>query len=186
MKEMKQRLRKEITDSFDYSGEITEEELFGKIDQVIMKEAKTNFLTLEKKEQLRRELYASIRGLDILEELLAQEEITEIMINGPDRIFVEKEGRLEKTGKTFESRDKLEDVIQQIAAGANRVVNESNPILDATLKDGSRVNVILSPVALEGPAVTIRKFTKEPFTMEQLVKKGAISAEAADFLGSLV
>jgi len=186
MKELKKRLRKEITDSFDYSGEITEEALFEKIDQVIVKEAKTNFLTLEKKEQLRRALYASIRGLDILEELLAQEEITEIMINGPDCIFVETAGRLKKTEKAFESKDKLEDVIQQIAAGANRIVNEANPILDATLKDGSRVNVILSPVALGGPVVTIRKFAKEPYTLGQLVEKEAISEEAAELLGKLV
>lgn len=186
MNELKQRLRKEITEGFDYSGEITEAELFEKIDTAILKEAKSNFLTLEKKESLRKELYASIRGLDILEELLEQEDITEIMINGPDAVFVETGGRLRRSEKTFESREKLEDIIQQIAAGANRVVNEANPILDARLKEGSRVNVILSPVALDGPVVTIRKFAKEPFTMERLVAAGALTEEAAEFLGSLV
>ena len=186
MNELKKKLREEITASFDYSGEITEAELFGKIDGAILKEAKTNFLTLEKKEKLRKELYASIRGLDILEELLEQEDITEIMINGPDAVFVETEGRLRRSEKTFESKEKLEDIIQQIAAGANRVVNEANPILDARLKEGSRVNVILSPVALNGPVVTIRKFAKEPFTMERLVETGALTEEAAAFLGDLV
>ena len=151
-----------------------------------MKEAKTNFLTLEKKEQLRKELYASIRGLDILEELLEQEDISEIMINGPHAVFLEKGGRLIRSEKTFESKEKLEDVIQQIAAGANRVVNEANPILDARLKEGSRVNVILSPVALNGPVVTIRKFSKEPFTMDKLIELGMLTVEAAEFLGSLV
>ena len=129
MNEIKKKLRKEITEGFDYSGEITEAELFEKIDSVILKEAKTNFLTLEKKEQLRKELYASIRGLDILEELLEQEDISEIMINGPHAVFLEKGGRLIRSEKTFESKEKLEDVIQQIAAGAKRVVDEANPIL---------------------------------------------------------
>ena len=186
MSELKKRLREEITASFDYSGEITEAELFEKIDGAILKEAKTNFLTLEKKEKLRKELYASIRGLDILEELLEQEDITEIMINGPDAVFVETEGRLRRSEKTFESKEKLEDIIQQIAAGANRVVNEANPILDARLKEGSRVNVILSPVALDGPVVTVRKFAKDPFTMKRLVENGALTEEAAEFLGELV
>lgn len=186
MNELKKKLRKEIVEAFDYSGEITEAELFEKIDSAVLKEARTNFLTLEKKEKLRKELYASIRGLDILEELLEQEDITEVMINGPDAVFVETGGRLQRSEKTFESKEKLEDIIQQIAAGANRVVNEANPILDARLKEGSRVNVILSPVALNGPVVTIRKFAKEPFTMERLVEAGALTEEAAAFLGSLV
>lgn len=186
MKEVKKRLRKEITESFDYSGEITEAELFEKIDGAILKEAKTRFLTLEMKEKLRKELFASIRGLDILEELLEDEDITEIMINGPENVFVETGGKLKRSEKVFESKEKLEDIIQQIAAGANRVVNEANPILDARLKAGSRVNVILSPVALNGPIVTIRKFAKEPYTMKRLVEEGTLTAEAAEFLGSLV
>ncbi len=186
MKELKKRLRKEITESFDYSGEVTEEELYAKIDSVIVREAKESFLTLEKKEWLRKELYASIRGLDILEELLEREDITEIMINGPDHIFIERKGNMYRAEQTFESKEKLEDIVQQIAATANRTVNEANPILDARWKDGSRVNVILSPVALEGPAVTIRKFAKEPFTMDRLVEFGTLTKEAADFLGRMV
>ncbi|MBE5951617.1 MAG: CpaF family protein [Lachnospiraceae bacterium] len=186
MKEIKKRLRKEITESFDYSSEITEEALYERIDRAVLQEARHNFLTLEKKEQLRKELYDSIRGLDVLEEFLSQEEITEIMINGPDDIFVESGGKLIRTEKSFESLEKLEDIIQQIAAGANRVVNEASPILDARLKDGSRVNVILAPVALNGPVVTIRKFAKEPFTMKRLVEQNTLTKEAAEFLGRLV
>lgn len=179
-------MRKEITESFDYSVEITEEELYEKIDRAILKEAKLHFLTLEKKEQLRKEIYASIRGLDLLEELLEQEDITEIMINGPDHIFIERFGRLERFEKSFESGRRLEDIIQQIVSEANRVVNEANPIVDARWKDGSRVNVILAPVALNGPVVTIRKFSKEPFTLERLVDCGTLPRDAAELLEQLV
>lgn len=172
--------------SFDYSVEITEEDLYRRIDQVIMQAARESFLTLEKKEKLRKELYASIRGLDILEELLEQESITEIMINGAEDIFLEEGGKIRRWSRKFESRQKLEDIIQQIVAKANRIVNEANPIVDARLTDGSRVNIILPPVALNGPIVTIRKFAREPFTMERLVELSAITEEAAAFLKSLV
>ena len=186
MEELKLRLREEVVSSFDYSEEITEEDLYRRIDQVIMQAAKESFLTLEKKEKLRRELYASIRGLDILEEILEEESITEIMINGADDIFLEKDGKIHRWSQKFESRQKLEDIVQLIVAKANRIVNEANPIVDARLADGSRVNVILPPVALNGPIVTIRKFSKEPFTMERLMEIGAITGEAADFLKMLV
>lgn len=186
MEELKKRLREEVVASFDYSGEITEEDLYRRIDQVIMQAARENFLTLEKKEALRRELFASIRGLDILEELLENESITEIMINGADNIFLEEQGKLYRWNRKFESKQKLEDIIQQIAAKANRIVNEASPIVDARLADGSRVNVILPPVALNGPIVTIRKFSKTPFTMERLIDCGALTKEAAGFLKCLV
>lgn len=186
MDELKKRLREEILKSFDYSVEITEDALYRKIDQLIVREARESFLNLQKKEQLRRELYASIRGLDILEEILEQESITEIMINGAEDIFLEEGGRIHRWERKFESRQKLEDIIQQIVAKANRIVNEANPIVDARLEDGSRVNVILPPVALNGPIVTIRKFAREPFTMERLVDMGAITKEAAEFLRNLV
>ena len=183
---MKKRLREEIVTSFDYSVQITEEDLYRKIDQVIVRESKENFLTLSKKEQLRKELFASIRGLDILEEILEKDSITEIMINGADHIFLEEYGKLYQWEKKFESKQKLEDIIQQIVAKANRIVNESSPIVDTRLEDGSRVNVILPPIALNGPIVTIRKFAKEPLTMERLLELGAITEEAADFLAKLV
>lgn len=186
MEELKQRLREEVVSSFDYSEEITEEDLYRRIDQSIMLAAKESFLTLEKKEKLRRELYASIRGLDILEEILEEESVTEIMINGVDDIFLEEGGKIHRWCRKFESRQKLEDIVQLIVAKANRIVNEANPIVDARLADGSRVNVILPPVALNGPIVTIRKFSKDPFTMERLMEIGAITGEAAGFLKALV
>ena len=186
MEELKKQLREQVVASFDYSEEITEEDLYRRIDQVIMQAAKESFLTLEKKEKLRRELYASIRGLDILEEILEEETITEIMINGAEDIFLEERGKIHRWSRKFESRQKLEDIIQLIVAKANRIVNEANPIVDARLSDGSRVNVILPPVALNGPIVTIRKFSKDPFTMERLVEIGAITKTAAEFLKLLV
>ena len=186
MDEIKRRLREAVVTSFDYSEEITEEDLFRRIDQVIMQAAKESFLTLEGKEKLRRELYASIRGLDILEEILEQDSITEIMINGFEDIFLEERGKIHRWERKFESRQKLEDIVQLIVAKANRIVNEANPIVDARLSDGSRVNVILPPVALNGPIVTIRKFSKEPFTMDKLIELGAITKEAAEFLRLLV
>ena len=186
MEELKQRLREEVVSSFDYSVDITEEDLYRRIDQTIMQAAKESFLTLEKKERLRKELYASIRGLDILEEILEKDSITEIMINGAEDIFIEEGGKLRRWQKRFESRQKLEDIIQQIVAKANRIVNEANPIVDARLADGSRVNVILPPVALNGPIVTIRKFSREPFTMEKLVEFGTLTEDAVAFLRKLV
>lgn len=186
MEELKKRLREQVVASFDYSEEITEEDLYHRIDQAIMRAAKESFLTLEKKERLRRDLYASIRGLDILEEILEEEAVTEIMINGSEDIFLEEGGKIHRWSRKFESRQKLEDIIQLIVAKANRIVNEANPIVDARLSNGSRVNVILPPVAINGPIVTIRKFSKEPFTMERLVEIGAITRMAADFLKALV
>ena len=186
MDELRRRLREAVVTSFDYSEEITEEDLFRRIDQVIMQAARESFLTLERKEKLRRELYASIRGLDILEELLEEDSVTEIMINGFEDIFLEERGKIHRWERKFESKQKLEDIIQLIVAKANRIVNEANPIVDARLSDGSRVNVILPPVALNGPIVTIRKFSKEPLTMEKLIELGAITKDAAEFLKLLV
>lgn len=186
MEQLRQRLREEVVTSFDYSEDITEEDLLRRIDQVILTASKEHFLTLEKKELLRRELYASIRGLDILEEILEEENVTEIMINGYENIFLEESGKIHRWSRKFESGQKLEDIIQLIVARANRIVNEANPIVDARLADGSRVNVILPPVALNGPIVTIRKFSKEPFTMERLVELKAITEEAAEFMKLLV
>lgn len=186
MEELRKRLREEVVASFDYSEEITEEDLYRRIDQVIMQAAREHFLTLEKKEKLRRELYAAIRGLDILEEILQEDSVTEIMINGAEDIFLEEGGKIHRWTRKFESKQKLEDIVQLIVARANRIVNEANPIVDARLADGSRVNVILPPVALNGPIVTIRKFSKEPFTMERLQEIGAVTEEAAEFLKTLV
>ncbi len=186
MEEMKLRLRRSILDSFDYSETVSDEALLRVIDSTILKEARVNFLSLEDKERLRSELYNSIRGLDIIEELLADNNITEVMINGTKAIFYEKDGKLYKWDRSFDSGERLADIVQKIAAGANRTVNEANPIVDARLGDGSRVNIVLPPVAIDGPIVTIRKFSKNPYVMADFISFGSISEEAADYLRMLV
>lgn len=153
----------------------------------MLREAGTQeYIPLSARTALGKELFNAFRKLDLLQEFLEDENITEIMINGTQSIFYERGGRLYQSDKRFVSRDKLEDVIQQIVAGSNRLVNEASPIVDARLKDGSRVNVVLAPIALNGPIVTIRKFPKESVTMEQLISWGSVSREAVDFLAMLV
>lgn len=141
---------------------------------------------MQQKTDLGRELFNAFRKLDILQEFLEDDEITEVMINGTQHIFYEKAGKLFLSDKRFASREKLEDVIQQIVSASNRVVNEVSPIVDARLADGSRVNVVLYPVAINGPVVTIRKFSKQGITMEQLIKWGSVSPEIDRFLRKLV
>ncbi len=170
----------------DLSREIGDDELTELIFQVLDEESDGGYIPLKKKAELGRDLYNAFRRLDLLQDLLEDQEITEIMINGTQNIFVEKKGKIYRTDKRFPSRSRLEDVIQQIVAGANRMVNESVPIADARLPDGSRVNVVLYPVALNGPVVTIRKFPTEQITMQDLVRMGAVSDEAAGFLKMLV
>ena len=152
-----------------------------------MREAESReYLPLNVKTALGRELFNAFRKLDLLEEFLEDDEITEVMINGTQNIFYEKKGRIFQSDKRFLSKEKLEDVIQQIVAGANRLVNEASPIVDARLADGSRVNVVLAPIALNGPIVTIRKFPTESITMKQLIAWNSISEEVAEFLALLV
>lgn len=170
----------------DLSREIGDDELTELIFQVLDEESDGGYIPLKKKAELGRNLYNAFRRLDLLQDLIEDQEITEIMINGTQNIFVEKKGKIYRTDKRFPSRSRLEDVIQQIVAGANRMVNESVPIADARLPDGSRVNVVLYPVALNGPVVTIRKFPTEQITMQDLVRMGAVSDEAAGFLKMLV
>lgn len=170
----------------DLSREIGDDELTELIFQVLDEESDGGYIPLKKKAELGRDLYNAFRRLDLLQDLIEDQEITEIMINGTQNIFVEKKGKIYRTDKRFPSRSRLEDVIQQIVAGANRMVNESVPIADARLPDGSRVNVVLYPVALNGPVVTIRKFPTEQITMQDLVRMGAVSDEAAGFLKMLI
>lgn len=144
------------------------------------------YLSVTEKEELIRTIYNSIRRLDVLQEILEDNSITEIMVNGPDHIFIEREGRMQRYPKSFSSKEKLEDVIQQIVSKVNRRVNEAVPIADVRLLDGSRVNVVLSPIALDGPVVTIRKFPEKPISMEKLIEIGSITQEAAVFLSKLV
>lgn len=166
--------------------EVRDDSLYRVIDQVIQEKSKNMFLPLTERSVLRRRLFDGFRRLDILQELLEDEDITEIMVNGHENIFVERRGKVFRWERSFDSRQKLEDVIQQIVARVNRVVNESSPMVDARLPDGSRVNVVLPPVSLSGPVLTIRKFASTPITMEQLVRWDSISEEAAEVLKVLV
>lgn len=170
----------------DLSRDIGDEELTELIHDVLQEEVQENYIPLQEQIALSRQLYHSFRKLDILQELIEDDSITEIMINGTEDIFLERNGSVFKSEKRFLSQSKLEDVIQQIVAGTNRYVNELSPIVDARLEDGSRVNVVLKPVALNGPIMTIRKFPKEKVTIEQLIEWNSISEEAAAFLEMLV
>lgn len=184
--EIKKQLKERLASGIDYSRETSDEEIQEMIDALLIEEGKRRYLSLTDKAQLRRELFHAVRKLDILQGLVDDSSITEIMINGPDHIFVEKKGRLLHLDLKFESREKLEDVIQQIVAACNRVVNEASPIVDARLENGARVNVVLSPVALNGPIVTIRRFPDRPVTMEDLVSFGSIPKAVCTWLAKLV
>ncbi|MBU3839784.1 MAG: CpaF family protein [Candidatus Ruminococcus intestinipullorum] len=175
-----------VIEKMDMNQEMEDESLLELIHEVLEEEAYQSYMPLQEKIKISRDLFNAFRKLDILQELIEDESITEIMINGTENIFIEREGKIYQSDKRFVSVTKLEDVIQQIAAGANRYVNEASPIVDARLEDGSRVNVVLKPVALNGPIMTIRKFPKEAVTMEQLIQWGSISREAVTFLKALV
>ena len=166
--------------------EMEDEELTQLIYRVLQEVSAQEYLSLAEKTFLGRELFNAFRKLNILQEFLEDEDITEIMINGTQNIFFEKDGRIYQSDKRFVSREKLEDVVQQIAAGSNRLVNEASPIVDARLLDGSRVNIVLPPIAIDGPIVTIRKFSKEAITMKQLIAWESISREVSAFLATLV
>lgn len=155
------------------------------IDAAVAGEAERSYLPLKSRLRLKKELFDSFRRLDILQELVDDPDITEIMVNGKDHIFIEKKGRLSRWDKAFDSAEQLEDLIQQIVSRVNRTVNLSSPIADARLEDGSRVHVVLAPVAVDGPVLTIRKFP-EPVTMDKLIRLGSISREAAVFLRTAV
>ena len=175
-----------VIEKMDMNQEMEDESLLELIHEVLEEEAYQSYMPLQEKIKISRDLFNAFRKLDILQELIEDESITEIMINGTENIFIEREGKIYQSDNRFVSCTKLEDVIQQIAAGANRYVNEASPIVDARLEDGSRVNVVLKPVALNGPIMTIRKFPKEAVTMEQLIQWGSISREAVTFLKALV
>ena len=181
-----QKLRTLLMEKLDLARELTDEEILEKIDELILSGMPDTCLSLKEKVQLRQELFHSVRKLDVLQELIEDETVTEIMVNGPEDIFVERNGKLKKWDKCFTSREKLEDVIQQIVGRCNRVVNESMPIVDARLENGARVNVVIRPVALNGPILTIRRFPDTPITMEKLISLGSIPAECAEFLAALV
>lgn len=160
--------------------------VYSRIEEIAQSFACYRLLRPQDKERLLKEVFNSIRKLDLLEELLAQEDITEIMINSYNNIFVERGGRIERYDGQFESEERYLDIIQQVVAKCNRVVNGASPIVDARLEDGSRVNVVLSPISLQGNAMTIRHFRKKPLQMEDLIQMGSITRECAEFLQRLV
>lgn len=163
-----------------------DQEIYRQIDDLILEETRNRYVSLRRKEALRTELFNSIRKLDILQELIDDDSVTEIMVNGTEGIFLERNGRLLCWEKKITSKEKLEDMVQQIAGRCNRIVNESVPVADARLLDGSRVSLVLPPVALNGPIITIRRFPKNPIHMDRLVELGAVTTEAAAFLRALV
>ena len=175
-----------VLSEIDLKKGIEDDELMELIHLTIKNEGRENYIPLHTKIKTGRELFNTFRKLDILQELLEDDEITEIMINGTSNIFIEKNGVVYESGKRFVSASRLEDVIQQVVSKVNRYVNEASPIVDARLEDGSRVNVVLKPAALNGPIMTIRKFPKEKLTMQRLIEMGSISAEVAGFLKKAV
>lgn len=179
-------IRERLLNRLEIEGQISDEALLLIIDEEIAEENRKNAISLSHRILLRTSLFNNLRRLDVLQELLEDENVTEIMVNGPDSIFYERKGQLVKSDKRFSSKEKLEDVIQQIVARVNRTVNEANPIVDARLEDGSRVNVVLQAVALNGPILTIRKFGRKPFTVERLVESGTLSEKEAQFLKECV
>ena len=183
---MKQELQEMVHQRLDMSTELSDEAIGDVIDEVIMEKSRNMYMSSVTKLTLRQELFNAIRRLDLLQELIDDKSVSEIMVNGADSIFYERNGKIYTWDRHFESRDKLEDVIQQIVSRSNRQVNESVPIVDARLSDGSRVNVVLDPVALNGPILTIRKFPEEAITMEKLIEWESLSQEAADYLKILV
>ena len=183
---MKQELQEMVHQRLDMSTELSDEAIGDVIDEVIMEKSRNMYMSSVTKLTLRQELFNAIRRLDLLQELIDEKSVSEIMVNGADSIFYERNGKIYTWDRHFESREKLEDVIQQIVSRSNRQVNESVPIVDARLSDGSRVNVVLDPVALNGPILTIRKFPEEAITMEKLIEWESLSQEAADYLKILV
>ena len=181
-----EEIHKKLLYELEYLGDLSDEQIEELIAEKLLERSKAEYIPLELRIRMGRKLYYSMRRLDILQELLDDEAITEIIVNGTDSIFIEKAGKLQKLDRKFESGEKLENIIQQIVAKCNRVVNDSSPIVDARLMDGSRVNVVLNPVAINGPILTIRRFPKEAVSMEKLMTMGSITPEAVLFLQKLV
>lgn len=185
-RDMFQPLRDQLMEKLDLARELSDEEILEEIDSLVLVKMRDSCLSLKEKVELRQELFYSVRKLDVLQELIEDETVTEIMVNGPDAIFYERSGKIVRWEKSFTSLEKLEDVIQQIVGRCNRVVNESMPIVDARLENGARVNAVVRPVALDGPILTIRRFPDQPITMKKLIELGSITQECADFLKALV
>jgi pilus assembly protein CpaF len=179
-------VRCEIIQGLDRSRNISDDEMMELVTEAVFRRSRKEYLDIAQKRELSDVVFNSMRRLDILQPVIDDKSITEVMINGPDNLFIERAGSVSRIFSGFESMEKLEDVIQTIVSRTNRTVNEASPIVDITLPDGSRVNIVLKPVALNGPIMTIRKFPDKPMTMEQLVEAGTLSSEAAGDLGCLV
>lgn len=182
MSEYIAQLRAMVSERLDLTRDLDDDEIRAVISEVIAEKSHEKYLSLSEKKQIMDGIFNSMRGLDALQPLVDDPSVTEIMINGPEDIFIEQNGRLFKKNVKFDSEEKLQNVIQNIVAKVNRTVNESTPIVDARLQDGSRVNVVLPPIALNGPTVTIRKFPENPMTVEQLIAYKSITPEVAEFL----
>lgn len=186
MQDLYRELRKELMARLSLAGEVTDKQIRNMITELVVDAGKDKYMDLMTRTRISRELFYSVRKLDILQDLMDDRLVTEIMVNGPNCIFVERDGKLERVMHSFSSPEKLDDVIAQIVGKVNRVVNERSPIVDARLPDGSRVNVVVAPAALEGPVLTIRRFPDVPITMDKLIEYGSITGEAAAFLEMLV
>lgn len=179
-------LKKQILDRVDLSREVPDEEIQELIDEVVLSYGKEQYLPLNERCRLKKELFHALRKMDVLQELLEERDVTEIMVNGMDGIFLEKNGKLFQWEKNFNTKDRILDIIQQMIGACNRVVNESQPIVDARLDNGDRVHVVLPPVAVNGPIITIRRFPEEPITMKKLLELESLSEEEAEFLKNAV
>jgi pilus assembly protein CpaF len=183
---LKEKIQQHVLESIDITTEISDEELLSTIDEILVLKSRENYISMQEKRRLRRDIFNSIRRLDVLQDMIEDPSITEIMVNGAKDIFIEQNGIISRCPKCFESEEKLEDVVQQIVSQSNRIVNVSNPIVDSRLPDGSRVNIVLPPIALDGPVITIRRFPENPITIDQLIEYESITPEAAGFLEKLV
>ena len=181
-----QEIKDTVSSRIDLQRELSDEEIKDLITQAVFEKSRHYYLSLDQKQELVNLVFNAMRRLGVLQPLLEDGSITEIMVNGPESVFIEQHGKIIETGITIESREKLEDMIQSIVARVNRSVNEASPLVDARLKDGSRVGVILPPVALNGPILTIRKFPEKPLTLEQLIQAGSLTQEAGELLSRMV
>ena len=175
-----------VLSEMDFSKELDDDEIYDLIAEIVSREVKGNSITFKERAGLEKAIFYSSRKLDVLQELVDDPEISEIMVNGPDNIFYEKKGQIQRFEGHFSSEEKMEDVIQQIVGRHNRVVNQSSPIVDTRLSDGSRVNIVLKPISIGGSAISIRKFPESPMDMDKLIGIGSLSVEAAQFLETLV
>lgn len=178
-------LKKYVTENFSLS-KMSDEELEEKIEEIVIQRLGNQYCSIDQRVSIVQQIYSSIRGFGLLDSIMNDDTITEVMINGPENVFIEQNGRLFKLDKQFENQRRLEDIIQRIVGLAGREVNQANPICDTRLPDGSRVNVVLPPIALCGPTLTIRKFSKTPMTIEKLIQYGSLTKEIAEKLEILV